>query len=287
MITRILSEDELRSFDEDGYLVVREVVPPENCEAAIAAIFDFLEMDAHDPKTWYPAHRNRGGVVHLHQHQALWNNRQHARVYGAFADILGNEKLWVSMDRAGFKAPVTPEFPDYDDRGFVHWDLDTSQPISPQLGVQGVLCLADTTEEMGGFCCVPGFHKVLKEWIEQQPEDRNPRSPDLARLPDGMKVTPIPAKAGDLIIWNRLLAHGNGRNEGTQPRLAQYITMFPAQPENQEMLEERITCWQERRAPGGWYREIPERYQNRETQNPVAQLNPLGRRLLGIDSWEA
>lgn len=285
MNLRVLSEDDLKSFDENGYLIVRDAVPPENYAAVVAAIWEFLEMDGDDPKTWYPAHRNRGGLVHLHQHQSLWDNRQYPRVHGAFADLLGTEKLWVSMDRASMKAPVTTEFPDYDDRGFVHWDLDTSKPLPQRLGVQGVLYLADTTEEMGGFCCVPGFHKVLSQWIEEQPADRNPRAPDLSRLPEGMKVTPIPARAGDLVIWSRTLAHGNGRNEGTLPRLAQYITMSPARPENEELRHERIACWQERRAPANWERDIPERYKGLETKNPPAQITPLGRKLLGVDSW--
>src|SRR5207247_7396951 len=99
-----------------------------------------------------------------------------------------------------------------------------------RFGVQGVLYLADTTAEMGGVQCIPGFHKegVLEEWAARQPEDRNPRVPAISSLPEGYKVTPIPGNAGDLLIWNRRLAHGNGRNTRTRPRLAQYISMSPA-----------------------------------------------------------
>lgn len=280
----VLSSDDMQFFDDNGYVVVHNAVPPENLTAAIDAIYDFLEMDADNPDSWYDAQRGNHAIVHLHQHRALWANRQHPRVYGAFADIYGTDELWVSMDRAGMKPPINPKFPGYDDRGFVHWDLDTSKPLSDKLFVQGVLALTDTDETMGGFRCIPGFHKNLAEWIAQQPEDRNPRSPDLSRLPEGMKVTPIPMQAGDLLIWNRLLAHGNGRNEGTQPRLAQYITMFPAR-DDEEMRHERVTCWQERRAPNTWEREIPDLYRGREAQYPVAELSPLGRKLLGVDSW--
>ncbi len=280
---RVLNEQDVQFFETNGYVIVPQAVPPEQLQAVVDAIWEFLEMDADDPATWYPPER-KGALAHIHQHQALWDNRQYPRVHAAFADILGTEKLWVSMDRASMKPPISAAHPHHDDRGFVHWDLDTSQPLPERLAVQGVLCLTDTTAEMGGFCCVPGFHRVLAEWIQEQPADRNPRSPDLSRLPDGMKVTPVTAQAGDLIIWNRLLAHGNGRNEGTRPRLAQYLRMFPAS-ENEEQRQERIACWRERRAPANWERDIPERYKGREHRFPPATLSPLGRKLLGLDLW--
>jgi hypothetical protein len=283
MALRVLSEEKVEQFRRDGYLVVEGVVPPENLQAVVAAIWQFLEMDLEDRSTWYPR-QGRSSIVHLHQHQALWDNRQYPRVHQAFADILGTEALWVSMDRAGMKPPIDPRFPHYEDRGFVHWDLDTSKPLPERLGVQGVLALTDTPAGMGGFQCVPGFHRVLAEWIKQQPPDRNPSVPDLSLLPAGYEVTPVPMRAGDLVIWDRLLAHGNGRNEGDRPRLAQYITMYPASDE-EEQREERIRCWRERRAPSYWDRDIPEPYRDREKQNPPAELTPLGRKLLGLDHW--
>ncbi len=281
----VLSPDDLRFFDDNGYLVVPSVVPPENLDAAIAAVFDFLEMQPDNPQSWYDARRKNHAIVHLHQHPALWDNRQHPRVYGAFADIYGSDKLWVSMDRAGMKPPVDDRYSNFDDRGFVHWDRDTSKPLDGPLFVQGVLALSDTDETMGGFCCVPGFHKNLAQWIANQPADRNPRAPDLSRLPDGMKVTPIPMQAGDLVIWNNLLAHGNGRNTGKSPRLAQYITMYPARDDESERAA-RVACWREQRPPDGWEREIPEFYKDREKKYPVAHLSPLGRKLLGLDLWD-
>jgi hypothetical protein len=283
MTLRVLTEADISFFEENGYLVVPAVAPPEDLEAVVAATWDFLGMDPSDSTTWYPSDR-RGAIAYLHQHQALWNCRQSPRLHAAFADLLGTEKLWVSMDRVGMKPPIDPRFPEYDDRGFVHWDLDTAKPLPTSLGLQGVLALTDTTAEMGGFCCIPGFHKNLAEWIAAQPEGRNPRAPDLTRLPEGFKVTPIPMKAGDIVIWNRLLAHGNGRNEGTRPRLAQYITMYPAS-DDAAAREERIACWRDRHAPVYWEKDIPEKYRGREKANPPADLSPLGRKLLGLDTW--
>jgi len=280
----ILSAEDHRFFTENGYVVVPNAVPQKNLDAVIAAIWEFTGLDPNDPNDWYRPPLATNGMIEMYQHQALWDNRQHPRLYQAFADILGTEKLWASMDRASMKPPMDPRFPHYEDRGFVHWDLDTAQPLPTRLGVQGVLALADTDENMGGFCCIPGFHRNLAEWIAQQPTDRNPRAPDLSRLPPGFKVTPIPMKAGDLVIWNRMLAHGNGRNEGTRPRLAQYISMHPAR-DDEEMRQDRIACWRDKHAPSYWEKDIPEALRGRERGDPPAELTPLGRKLLGLDLW--
>lgn len=278
----IFTPADLDFFREHGYVIVHDAVPPENLQAVIDAIFEFLGMDPNDPEDWYrPPHRPNG-MVELYQHQALWNNRQHPRVHQAFAEIFGTEALWVSEDRACMKPPQHPAHPEYDHKGFVHWDVDTSKLPLP-FRVQGVLALTDTSADMGGFQCVPGFHRNLEQWIATQPADRNPYVPDLNALPPGMRVTPIPMRAGDLLIWDTLLAHGNGHNVSDKPRLAQYITMFPVGSEEERLA--RIERWRNRQKPphDRAFPGDPRRLE--ELHGKTAELTPLGRKLLGLDRW--
>lgn len=281
----IFTTNDLQFFHDNGYVILHDAVPVQNLDAVINTIFDFLEMDPNDPSDWYrPPHRTNG-MVEIYQHQTLWDNRQFPRIHAAFSEIFGTEKLWVSEDRACMKPPMHPDHPEYDHKGFTHWDVDTSKLPQP-FRVQGVLALTDTTEDMGGFQCVPGFHKNLEAWIAQQPADRNPYTPDLNALPAGMKVTPIPMQAGDLVIWDTLLAHGNGHNVSNKPRLAQYITMFPAGEDNEEARLARIDRWQNRKKPT-YDRAFPGDPRKREeVQGETAELTPLGRKLLGLDRWE-
>jgi hypothetical protein len=277
----VLSADDHRFFAEHGYVRVSNVVPQGNLDAVIDAIWEFLGMHPDDPEDWYrPPHRP-GGMVEMYQHQALWNNRQHPRVYQAFAEILDTPRLWVSMDRASMKPPYHPDHPEYDHEGFIHWDVDTTSLPLP-LAVQGVLYLTDTDEDQGGFQCVPGMHQMLAEWVKTQPEDRNPRVPDLT----GLTVQAIPGRAGDLVIWHRGLAHGNGRNVSDRPRLAQYILMFPADEGNETLRQERIRRWRERLPPDG--KAFPGDSRRWEQEHgQTAELTPLGRKLLGLDWWDA
>jgi hypothetical protein len=267
-------------FADRGYVIARNIIPKADCDAVIDAIWEFLGMDRNDPDDWYRLPLKPGGMIEMYQHQAEWNNRQNPRLYEAFTEIRGTHRLCVSIDRVGMKLPYNARHPDYDHKGFTHWDVDTAKLPAP-FGVQGVLCLTDTTADMGGFQCIPGFHKNLEEWIATQPPDRNTRMPDLT----GLTVVPIPAQAGDLIIWNSLLAHGNGRNLSDRPRYSQYISMFPVERLTEEQREHRIRCWQEHLPPGN---EIfpgdPRRIE--EEQFTTAELTPLGRKLLGVDCWE-
>ena len=267
-------------FQKNGYLLVRGVVPRQSCEAVVAAIWEFLGMDPDDPEDWYRPPLSPGGMVEMYHHQAMWDNRQHPGVHQAFAELFGTEKLWVSLDRVNMKPPRHPAHPEYDHKGFIHWDVSTATLPIP-FGVQGLLYLADTDADQGGFQCVPELFRNMEAWLQTQPPDRDPFKPDLT----GLTVTPIPSKAGDLVIWHRLLAHGNGHNLSQRPRFAQYIAMNPAHEDDEAARQERIACWRERRPPNAsFFPGDPRRIE--QNSGKTADLTPLGRKLLGLDRWE-
>lgn len=290
----VFNDRDLAFWNENGYVVLHNAVPPEQLDNLVEVIWDFLEIDPDDRDDWYKWEPfdyadtqtpiGEAGMVSLYQHQALWDNRQYPRVYEAFTEILETRKLWVSLDRANMKPPARPDRTEWGHTGMVHWDVDTSQRPIP-FGVQGVLYLTDTAEDQGGFQCVPGFHNIFDEWVKTQPPNRNVRIPAL----DGLEVRSIAGKAGDLVIWDQMLPHGNGHNTSDKPRLAQYITMRPAEEDDEELRQMRIEAWRERRpvaksAARGIRWPSDPRGREHRTQTP-AQLTELGRKLLGVDSW--
>ncbi len=122
---------------------------------------------------------NNSGMVEIYNHQTLWDNRQTQRVYDAFVDIWDRTDLWVSIDRANLNTPNkgTRAFD-----GFIHWDADTSADPLP-INVQGVLSLVDTTDDMGGFQCVPDLFANFEEWRKTAPADRDPFRPEMDTVP--------------------------------------------------------------------------------------------------------
>jgi hypothetical protein len=285
----VLSVEDLEHFETQGYVKVAGAVPAEQVAAAAEAIWQFLGMDPNDPDDWYRPPHSPDGIVNIHQHQALWDNRQSPRIYRAFCQLWKTEKLWVSLDRASMKPPVNPKYPGWKWPPFLHWDVDLKEtPI--KFGIQGVLCLSDTTVDQGGFHCIPGTHRETIEWSRMPLEQRDINAPPPF---DSRKVHSIEARAGDFIIWHRALPHGSGVNNTNRPRLAQYILCTPAGYEiaeqhstedpKAEMYEilrrQRIAQWERRIGPANLCLDP------REAGAP-AYLTPLGRKLLGLDLWE-
>lgn len=268
-------------LEEAGYVVVPGVVPRENLEAVIADIWRHTGADPHDRESWYkPGLVAPTGMVEMYHYQSMWNNRQYAGLHEVFAEIHGTEALWVSIDRVNLKPPADPAHPAHDHKGFIHWDTDTSKYPDIPFRVQGVLALTDTDESMGGFQCIPRLYRELDGWLTRQPADRDPRRPDLT----GYTIDKIEMQAGDMVIWTTLLPHGNGHNVSDRPRLAQYISMNPADDDNDELRQTRINCWRNNLPmPGRAFPGDPRRI---EQGKPPAELTAFGRKLLGLERWD-
>ncbi|ADB37715.1 Phytanoyl-CoA dioxygenase [Spirosoma linguale DSM 74] len=282
---RVLSEEDWQFWKENGYIVIKQAVPKENAERLANFIWEFEEKDPNDPSTWYAPARaemkmkelTNSGMVELYNHQFEWDNRQYPRVYDAFADIWGTEKLWVTIDRANLNFPVRPG---HEFNGFIHWDYD---PETPPQNVQGVLALADQTDEnMGGFQCIPELYRTYDTWKLTQPDDRDHFKPDTT----GFEFVKVKMEAGDLLIFNSTQPHGIRPNLSTDKvRIAQYISMMPAEEDNEPLRQWRIMSWRDRQAPEGYaFPGDPRNWEKERHQ--TAELSPLGRKLLGLDNWE-
>lgn len=282
---RVLSPDDWRHWTTKGFVVVRQAVPQENVDRLVEVLWRFDEKDPADPSTWYAPQRrdhvmkelNGTGMLEIYNHQALWDNRTEPRVYGAFVDVWDREDLWVTIDRANLNPPKRVKG---NPQGFVHWDVDTSLDPLP-VGVQGVLSLQKQDGDVGGFQCVPWLFEHFDEWVATQPADRDPMHPDVT----GLAVVNIDMEPGDLLIFNSLLAHGVRPNHSDgRVRMAQYVSMHPAEPTNAAEREERVRLWRERDHPKrDAFPGDPREWEKRHAE--TARLTPLGERLLGLAPW--
>ena len=284
---RVLTETEWQFWMEKGYIVIKNAIPKEQATATADFLWEFEEKHPHDPNTWYTTPRAEmkmkelagTGMVEVYNHQQLWNNRQTKRVYDAFVDVWGTEKLWVTIDRANLNFPIKKGF-EY--KGFIHWDYD---PETKPQNVQGVIALSDQTDlDMGGFQCIPWLFQNYDTWKLTQAKDRNRFQPDITGLED--KIEKVAMEAGDLLIFNSLLPHGIRPNRSNNKvRIAQYISMMPAEEDNAALKAWRINSWKNRVAPEGYA--FPGDPRNLEqTKYSTAALTPLGEKLLGLNSWD-
>ncbi|GGP26192.1 phytanoyl-CoA dioxygenase family protein [Silvimonas amylolytica] len=287
MPLRVLSEADFAHWQRYGYVIVKNAVSPEAVQRTTDFLWEFQELTPQDPANWIkPQLRdhemkelNGSGMVEAYQNQTMWDNRQNQRIYDAFVDIWDREDLWVTIDRANLNPPNqgARKF-----GGFIHWDADTTLDPMP-VNVQGVLALSDTTEEGGGFQCIPELFEHFAEWRKIAPADRNPWQPDLTGVPWPVRF--IPMQAGDLLIFNSLLAHGIRPNTSTNKvRLAQYISFTPADEANAELRDWRIGSWY-RREPARGYAFPGDPRNWEQTRYPRADLTELGEKVLGLRRW--
>ncbi|MET0491706.1 MAG: phytanoyl-CoA dioxygenase family protein [Actinoplanes sp.] len=296
---RVLSDEDFAFWQTYGYVIVREAVPAEAAKRLLDFAWEFQGYDPARPQTWYPEREFTSdldrdlyilGFVEAYQHQLIWDTRQTQRVYDAFTDVWDTDKLWVSLDRLNLNPPnvgnraraLMPET----ERGFdinLHWDVDTTLTVLPQR-VQGIIALHDTREELGGFQCNPELFRRFEDWRLRQPADRDPVRPrvDRAEFP----VVRPELKAGDLLIWNGLVAHGVAPNTSADGvRAVQYLTMMPALPTHEKLVTSRVRSWRELMTPEWNSTLVGDRDKHESLRYGPAELTGLGRRLLGVEEW--
>ncbi len=275
----LLSEEDWKFWIENGYVVIKDAVPKIQAKKLAEYLWEYEGKDPNDQESWYKKPNaamqmeelTNTGMVEIYNHPYMWDNRQYPKVQQAFSDIWGTEKLWVTIDRANLNFPVREGF-EY--KGFIHWDYD---PETKPQNVQGVLALADQTDEnMGGFQCIPELYRTYDSWKLTQPEDRDHFKPDTT----GFETVKVKLEAADLLIFNSTQPHGiRPNNSKNKVRIAQYISMMPAQEKNEELRQWRINSWRNKVSPEGYA--FPGDPLGREKKDPVAELSELGEKLLG------
>lgn len=279
----VLSSDDQAFFDEQGYVIVRNAVPTEDLDALLRMIDRLMGLS---PERWYKPPHHPGAFIEAYHQQELWNTRQRPRVVSAFTELFSTPRVLVGIDRASMKLPMHPDHPGYGGELGMHWDSHmTAEGCSPRQGLQGVLAITDTDEDMGGFACVPGSHKRVKEIVQRQ----SARFSGLYPTPEpDIMGKAIPMKAGDLLIWTVCLLHGSLENRSTKPRFAQYIKFGRAwETVPPDYYTKRAAELADFPPPGGWQPNPavtqPYQWACRPDRAPV--LTELGRKIAGLQPW--
>lgn len=272
-----LDQTDRRFFEKYGYVVVPNVVPGETCARLVDRIDDFLGNDSTNPDSWYqiPDHVDpqaiRVGGVPLMQAAEQWAVRQSPALYAVFAELLGTEGLWVVPDGADF-APPYRDTTGVGEAIPLHWEVEPSTLRNGEghvdgtetapFGISGLAVLQDATPDHGSFRCVPELYREVSDGSYFQTET------DVSRLnvdPGDRDVETVTPDRGSVILWDRRLPHGTGRNTAKEPRYAQYLQMVPEAFADTNRRHERIMDFKQ--------------------ADDHPDLTPLGRRLLGLDPW--
>ena len=186
-------------FQKYGFVVIRDALSSDACEATLGEFYKKAETSGLDPKKakswgtfWDSQQFGQFGIVGGLPEFTLaqLNNRCSPGVHEAFAAVFQDKNLWVDHDRLGILAPTKTWLGGRAEwktvENWLHLDCNpagndassgfasiggfkdngSTVDFRKTLIIQGLLTLTDARVEDGGFHCVPGSHKITIDWAE-------------------------------------------------------------------------------------------------------------------------
>lgn len=219
-----LPADEVARFDRDGYVLVPDLLEPDEVAAAVAeldaaeAVVDaFLQTQEHGrfsiaetgALTVAPHAVTRSDVL-----RAL---SRHPRILGLCADLVGPD-VRLYWDQAVYKKPAKPRrVPWHQDNGYTY--------VEPQAYLTVWVALTDATVDNGCPVVAPGLHRLgtLEHWYV------DPLGHECCTDVPGAVAVEVPA--GGAVVFSSLTPHLTGPNTTDAVRKAYILQYCPADAE--------------------------------------------------------
>jgi len=233
---RVLTDEHVQSFLDNGYLVVKDCLDTSVAEHWIAEAYDRLGYDRNDPSTWtkeiiWMDHQN-----HLPVHKVA------PKAWDALLDVIGGEDrsepqvmglpsghftsinsfLWsdsfiVNFHR-GADQPWQP--PSAEVRGshkdgsyFKHFLDSREQALLP------IVMWSDMLHQGGGTFIAPDSVRVIARYLADHPEGVSPNDFNFQELISRCtRFEEVSGQAGDVVIMHPFMLHASSQNTLKQPR---------------------------------------------------------------------
>lgn len=231
-----LTAEQKAFYDENGYVVVRGVISREEAAGYRQELHDLAarlqkirEIDA----TWSSVRKSgtaKTTILHCHdvqfQSAAMARLIVDPRITSLAASIIGpnvqlhHTKMFIKPPEKGSPFPLHQDYPYF--------------PHLRHSMMAAIIYFDDCPEEKGCFRVVPGTHKLGPLPYEQADLSLSPEEWPIER------ATPLPGKAGDVILFSYLTVHGSGLNVSNEARTTLLIQMRdPTDPPTAKMHESR------------------------------------------------
>lgn len=215
---RRLRAEQVRAYDEQGFLVLEDVFDADTISEVIAEIDPMEEQveaflrTREDGRLFIARANEITFTVHLVARSKRLREFCSGPVFRDICfDLLGPD-VRLYWDQAVYKKPGTAEpFPWHQDNGYTY--------LEPQQYLTCWVALSDATTENGCPWVVPGLHR--RGTLQH-------RLTDLGWVclddPGGLEV-PAPVRAGGIVIFSSLTPHATGPNRSDATRKS-YIVQF-------------------------------------------------------------
>lgn len=214
---RRVTPEQARDYDEQGFFVLRGAFSPEECRRVIAAI-DPLEAEGEKLL------RDLGGrvfiaradeitfTIHLVERSPVLREFCAGPVFRDLAHDLIGPDVRLYWDQSVYKKPGAGEpFPWHQDNGYTF--------VEPQQYLTCWVALTDADQKNGCPWVVPGLHR--RGTLHHEASDLGFVCLE-GQPPDAV---PVPAQAGDIVVFSSLTPHATGPNQSDRVRKT-YIVQF-------------------------------------------------------------
>jgi ectoine hydroxylase-related dioxygenase (phytanoyl-CoA dioxygenase family) len=216
----MLTAEQRRAYDEQGYLLVSELIPPETAAAAEAAMWRLIGASPDDPASWSELPRGH----------ASFENPELVACYtpeyrSVAALLAGDDPAIFQAPRRGYAINVFPQ------AGSWVWPRPHIDHAIKEHGhrtfprafrIAAMTFLNDVPPHGGGTVVWPASHQKIEALARSDPERYElmwTLGQALRELDLGEPVETTPRR-GDVLFYHYLCAHAGSMNTSERPRLA-------------------------------------------------------------------
>lgn len=221
----ILSTEQIKSYNEKGYLVLRNVFTEQEAIVLQAECEKLLTLEAYTATNNVRAgHRSyTNGDVKIERLDPVHD------ISAVFADLVKDERILTPLrdiyldepqlfkDKLIFKLPGANGYS-------MHQDAAWWQGFPIQGLISVMVAIDGATVMNGGLELFPGYHERLRS---TPGELRNMNAEEIAEI-DPSTGEIVETKPGDVIIFHSFTPHQSGANTSENSRKQLYLTYAPA-----------------------------------------------------------
>jgi len=247
---KVLTEEQVQSFLDKGYLVVKDCLDAGIASRWIDEAYARLGYDKNDPSTW------EKDIVWLDHHNQLPVHEVAPKAWAALLDVIGGEeRLETEVKKIGPGHFTTINSFLWSDAFIVNFHRGADQPWQPpspqvkgwhkdgsyfrhfldsrEQALLPIVLWSDMLHQGGGTFIAPDSVRLVARYLYQHPEGVGPGDFNFATLiSQCTQFEEVTGQAGDFVICHPFMLHASSQNVIGKPRFMSNPPIVLKEPMN-------------------------------------------------------
>jgi len=247
----ILTDEQVQSFLDNGYLVVKDCLDIRIANRWIEEAYQRLGYDPYDPSTW------KADIVWMDHQNQLPVRQLAPKAWAAILDVVGGEER---LETQAMEVPPTGHFTSinsfiWSDAFIVNFHRGADQPWQPpspqvtgwhkdgsyfrhfldsrEQALLTVVLWSDMRHQGGGTFVAPDSVRIVARHLYQHPEGVHPEDfKARAMISQCTRFEEVTGTAGGFVILHPFMLHASSQNVLGQPRFMSNPPVVLKEPMN-------------------------------------------------------